>query len=46
MKKFGRKALALSLTVVLGTSMMLSGCGKDGGNSACIFWYRCENNCI
>lgn len=33
MKKLGRKALALSLTIVLGTSMMLTGCGKDGGSS-------------
>ena len=29
MKKLGRKALALSLTIVLGTSMALTGCGKD-----------------
>lgn len=27
MKKFGRKALALSLTAVLGASMVLTGCG-------------------
>ena len=31
MKKLGRKALALSLTVVLGSSMILAGCGKDNG---------------
>lgn len=31
MKKFGRKALALSLCLVLGASMLLTGCGgKDG----------------
>lgn len=29
MKKFGRKALALSLTAVLGASMVLTGCGKS-----------------
>ena len=28
MKKLGRKALALSLTVVMGTSMLLTGCGS------------------
>lgn len=28
MKKFGRKALALSLAAVLGTSMIFTGCGK------------------
>ena len=38
MKKLGRKALALSLTVVMGTSMLLTGCGsgssdgKDGSD--------------
>ena len=34
MRKFGRKALALSLTIVLGASMVLAGCGKDEGGSA------------
>ena len=29
MKKLGRKALALSLTAVLGASMVLTGCGKS-----------------
>ena len=36
MKKFGRKALALSLTAVLGASMVLTGCGgksKKGEDS-------------
>ena len=28
-EKFGRKALALSLTAVLGASMVLTGCGKS-----------------
>lgn len=33
MKKFGRKALALSLCLVLGASMLVTGCKKDGGDS-------------
>ena len=32
MKKFGRKALALSLTAVLGASMVLTGCGGKSKN--------------
>lgn len=32
MKKFGRKALALSLTAVLGASMVLTGCGDKSKN--------------
>ena len=32
MKKFGRKALALSLTAVLGASMVLTGCGRKSKN--------------
>lgn len=38
MKKFGRKAIALSLCLVLGTSMFLTGCndkdGKNGGGDS------------
>lgn len=37
MKKFSRKALALSLTIVLGTSMLFTGCGssdKKGNNGS------------
>ena len=30
MKKFGRKAFALSMTIVLGASMILTGCGGSG----------------
>ena len=32
MKKFGHKALALSLTAVLGASMVLTGCGGKSKN--------------
>ena len=33
MRKLGRKALALSLALVLGTSMLLTGCGgSKSGN--------------
>ena len=32
MKKLGRKALALSLTVVMGTSMLLTGCGSGSSD--------------
>ena len=48
MKKLGRKALALSLTVVMGTSMLLTGCGsgssdgKDGSVDVNVcFLYLC-----
>lgn len=34
MKKLGRKALALSLSVVLGASMIFTGCGKDEDKEA------------
>ncbi len=32
MKNLGRKALALSLTVVMGTSMLLTGCGSGSSD--------------
>ena len=41
MKKLGRKALALSLTVVMGTSMLLTGCGSgssDGVRKYSMHW--------
>ena len=40
MKKFGRKALALSLTAVLGASMVLTGCGGKSKNEG----KKCEDS--
>ena len=40
MKKFGRKAFALSMTIVLGASMILTGCGGSGKRWKRRRWHR------